>query len=54
MDIKMIVIDLDQTLLCTDKTISDYSIDILTRCRQAGKKNHLCDCSIHTGFIKIF
>lgn len=38
MDIKVIVLDLDQTLLRTDKTISDYSIDILTRCREMGKK----------------
>lgn len=38
MDIKVVVTDLDQTLLHTDKTISDYSIDVLNRCREAGKK----------------
>jgi|SRR5690625_3579558 len=38
MDIKMIVIDLDQTLLRTDKTISNYTLDVLTRCREIGKK----------------
>lgn len=34
----MIVTDLDQTLLRTDKTISDYSLDVLKRCREAGIK----------------
>lgn len=38
MDIKVIITDLDQTLLHTDKTISDYSVDVLNRCRKAGKK----------------
>jgi len=38
MNIKMIVTDLDQTLLHKDKTITDYSIDILTCCRTAGIK----------------
>lgn len=38
MDIRMIVTDLDQTLLRTDKTISDYSVDVLTRCQEAGIK----------------
>ena len=38
MNIKTIVTDLDQTLLHTNKTISDYSVDILTRCREAGIK----------------
>jgi Cof subfamily protein (haloacid dehalogenase superfamily) len=32
----MIVTDLDRTLLRTDKTISDYSADILAQCRQRG------------------
>ena len=30
----MIVIDLDDTLLRRDKTISDYSKDVLRRCRR--------------------
>jgi len=38
MNIKMIVTDLDGTLLRTDKTISDYTRSVLTRCREAGIK----------------
>ena len=38
MNVKMIVTDLDQTLLHTDKIISDYSVDVLTKCREAGIK----------------
>ena len=38
MDIKMIVTDLDRTLLHTDKTISAYTADILNRCRKQGIK----------------
>lgn len=37
-DIKMIVTDLDKTLLRSDKTISDYTADIFMRCRQRGIK----------------
>lgn len=37
MDKKVIILDLDHTLLHTDKTISDYSVDVLTRCREKGK-----------------
>ena len=33
---KAIITDLDRTLLHTDKTISSYSIEILSRCRKAG------------------
>ena len=33
-NIKMIVTDLDNTLLRTDKTISDYTVNILNKCRQ--------------------
>ena len=36
--IKMIVTDLDNTLLRTDKTISDYSAGVLNKCRQNGIK----------------
>ncbi|MCL2397854.1 MAG: HAD family hydrolase [Defluviitaleaceae bacterium] len=35
---KMIVCDLDGTLLRTDKTVSPYTLDILHRCRQTGIK----------------
>jgi len=38
MDIKMIVTDLDRTLLRTDKTISPYTANILHRCREMGFK----------------
>ena len=38
MDIKMIITDLDSTLLRSDKTISDYTADILRRCRDKGLK----------------
>jgi len=36
--IKMIVTDLDRTLLHTDKTISDYSVQIFRQCREQGIK----------------
>ena len=38
MKAKLIAIDLDRTLLHTDKTISAYSVDILSRCRDNGIK----------------
>jgi len=38
MNIKMIVTDLDRTLLRTDKSISEYSADIFNRCRERGIK----------------
>jgi len=37
-DIKMIVTDLDGTLLREDKTISEYSVQILEKCRAKGIK----------------
>jgi Cof subfamily protein (haloacid dehalogenase superfamily) len=36
--IKMIITDLDNTLLRTDKTISDYTVRILNKCREFGIK----------------
>lgn len=36
MPIKLIVTDLDGTLFRTDKTISDYTKDVITRCRAKG------------------
>ena len=36
MDIKMIVTDLDRTLLRSDKTISDYTASVLLACQQRG------------------
>jgi len=36
MKIKMIVCDLDRTLLRTDKTISAYTLDVLADCRRRG------------------
>ena len=38
MDIKMIVLDLDGTLLRDNKTISDYSISVIEKCREKGIK----------------
>ncbi|MCL2365065.1 MAG: HAD-IIB family hydrolase [Defluviitaleaceae bacterium] len=38
MDIKLIVTDLDRTLLRTDKSISDDTVDVLYRCHAAGIK----------------
>ena len=38
MPIKMIVTDLDDTLLRYDKTVSEYTMDILRRCRKMGIK----------------
>ena len=36
MDIKMIVYDLDGTLLRGDKTVSEYTVSVLQKCRGAG------------------
>lgn len=41
MGIKMIVTDLDGTLLHTDKTISAYTAQALARCRESGMKTVL-------------
>ncbi|MCL2854775.1 MAG: HAD family hydrolase [Defluviitaleaceae bacterium] len=38
MDIKMIVCDLDGTLLRSDKTVSERTLDVLAKCRQRGIK----------------
>jgi HAD superfamily hydrolase (TIGR01484 family) len=38
MPIKMIVTDLDRTLLRSDKTVSDYTVQALNRCRAHGMK----------------
>ena len=38
MDIKLIICDLDGTLLRGDKTVSAYTLDVLHRCRAAGIK----------------
>ena len=36
MEIKLILSDLDETLLHSDKSISDYSVRIFEQCRQRG------------------
>ena len=36
MDVKLIITDLDRTLLRSDKTISDFTADVLRRCRERG------------------
>lgn len=33
---RLIVTDLDRTLLRNDKSISEYTVEILNRCREAG------------------
>jgi Cof subfamily protein (haloacid dehalogenase superfamily) len=38
MSIKMIVTDIDRTLLHTDKTLSAYSVEVLSRCHEKGIK----------------
>lgn len=38
MNVKMLLFDLDGTLLHTDKTISDYSIYVINKCRDKGIK----------------
>jgi Cof subfamily protein (haloacid dehalogenase superfamily) len=38
MNIKLIVTDLDNTLLRRDKTISDYTVSVFQRCRELGIK----------------
>ncbi|MDR1001928.1 MAG: HAD hydrolase family protein [Oscillospiraceae bacterium] len=38
MDIKLIVTDLDRTLLRSDKTVSPYTAEVLSRCRARGVK----------------
>ena len=38
MNIKMIAVDLDGTLLRDDKTVSDRNIDVLIKCRNRGIK----------------
>jgi hydroxymethylpyrimidine pyrophosphatase-like HAD family hydrolase len=38
MKIKLIITDLDRTLLRTDKTISEYTVDVLKHCRANGIK----------------
>lgn len=35
-DVKLLLLDLDGTLLRSDKSISDYTLDVLDRCRKAG------------------
>ena len=34
--VKMIAMDLDSTLLKSDKTVTDYTVEVLSQCRQSG------------------
>lgn len=36
MNIKTIIVDLDRTLLRTDKTLSSYTVEVLRECRKNG------------------
>lgn len=47
MSIKMIVTDVDDTLLRKDKTVSQYTLDILRRCREAGIKTAIATARGH-------
>ncbi|MDR2167294.1 MAG: HAD family hydrolase [Clostridiales bacterium] len=47
--IKMIVCDLDQTLLRSDKSVSDFTLDILNKCRAAGIKFAVATARSHFG-----
>lgn len=38
MDIEMIILDLDGTILRSDKSVSDYTLTVLERCRERGIK----------------
>lgn len=49
MDIKLIVTDLDNTLLKNDKTISDYSAEIFRRCRDYGIMTSVATARYITG-----
>ena len=47
MNIKMIVCDVDDTLLKKDKTVSEYTLAILSRCREAGIKTAIATARGH-------
>jgi predicted HAD superfamily phosphohydrolase YqeG len=47
---KMIITDLDNTLLRSDKTISEYTIDVLKRCQS----NASIQCDIRIGAFSIY
>ena len=47
MNIKMIVFDLDGTLLKTDKTVSEYTLGIVSRCRKMGIKTAIATARGH-------
>ena len=58
MNIKMIAVDLDGTLLRNDKTVSDYTTRVLRACKQHGAKvvfataRSECDCTQYTSLIQ--
>ena len=41
-NIKAIITDLDRTLLRTDKSLSEYTVDVLKRCKERGIKVIIC------------
>ena len=51
MKIAMVVIDLDDTLLRRDKTVSDYSVSVLRRCRKNGIKLVIATGRGHPGEV---
>jgi len=44
--IKMIVTDLDNTLLRHDKTVSDYTVTVFKRLRERGGIGDVCDGAV--------
>lgn len=40
-NIKAIITDLDRTLLCTDKSLSVYTLFVLKECKARGIEAHL-------------
>jgi Cof subfamily protein (haloacid dehalogenase superfamily) len=47
MNMKMIVTDIDDTLLKKDKTVSEYTLNTLSRCRESGIKTAIATARGH-------
>ncbi|MBQ1207082.1 MAG: HAD family hydrolase [Lachnospiraceae bacterium] len=52
MNYKMIATDLDRTLLRTDKTVSEYTLDVLGRCQKAGVKVAIASARNYTAVVE--
>ena len=51
MKYKMIATDLDRTLLRSDKTVSEYTLDVLGRCQEAGVKVAIASARNYTAVV---